>query len=136
MRDITSDLVERINELEAEQQRLTDELREIEKDKSLVKMLLEREIARKRRLQPALFGPGELGEGKEEKYSTPLARSVLEFLKERESAHLDDLKQNALLRGIDFADKSPGRAIHFLLLGMEQNGYVEKVQDGIWKLKR
>lgn len=135
MRDITADLVERINELHAERERLKSRLADIDKDEAVVAAMLSREKAFTSRLQPTFFDAPDLDSSAEGKYSTPLSSVVLEFLRTREFAPLQEIKQYALLRGIDFGGKSPGRSVHILLLGMEQNKVVERDEEGRWKMK-
>lgn len=135
MRDITADLIERLNELHAERERIKVRLAEIDKDEEVVGAMLSRENAVTSRLQLDIFASPASDRPGGGKYSTPLASAVLEFLRGRGPTPLQDIKQYAMLRGIDFGEKSPGRSIHILLLGMEQNNVVERDESGSWKLK-
>lgn len=134
MRDITADLIERLNELQAEREHIKARLAEIDKDEAVVGAMLSREKAFTSRLQLGIFDTPAAGSSGEGKYSTPLASAVLEFLRGRGPTALQDIKQYAVLRGIDFGEKSPGRSVHILLLGMEQNKIVVRTEEGKWKL--
>jgi len=47
---------------------------------------------------------------------------------------LDELKAAAVKAEIDFGERSPGRVLHYALVGMAQNGSVEK-HDEKWRIK-
>lgn len=135
MRDITKDLIERLDSIESERLKLNRRIAELEKDEVVVKSMLEREQGRSGRMQPDLFEsrtmPDEEANGK---YATPLARAVIGALLRVDSAPLAELKKYVERQGIEFGDKSPGRAIHILLMGMRQNGLAERTAEGEWRL--
>jgi hypothetical protein len=59
----------------------------------------------------------------------------MKALSDHRPKSLGDLKRIAVAHGLDFNGKKPGRVIHFALLGMAQNGDVEMVEKGVWKIK-
>jgi hypothetical protein len=67
--------------------------------------------------------------------TTPLAHFILDTLKHTTRAMtVNDLKTAAHKAGIDFGEKSPGRVLHWALVGKSRSGVVEKV-GGRWRLK-
>jgi hypothetical protein len=67
--------------------------------------------------------------------NTPLADFVLTTLKQaKRSVTVADLKTAASNAGFDFGQKSPGRVLHWALVGKMRSGIVEKV-GGKWRLK-
>jgi hypothetical protein len=68
--------------------------------------------------------------------NTPLAHFVLDTLKQSKRAlSVDDLKAAAERAGLDFGEKSPGRVLHWALVGKLRSGIVEQVGGGKWRLK-
>ncbi len=68
--------------------------------------------------------------------STALARLVLHTLHQAgKSLSLEEIKDAAEEAQFDFKEKSPGRVLHWALVGMAQGGSVEKVNDR-WQIVR
>jgi hypothetical protein len=66
--------------------------------------------------------------------NTPLAKFLLDTLKQaKRSLTVTDLKAAAKNAGLDFGEKSPGRVLHWALVGKMRSGVVEKV-GGKWRL--
>ena len=56
---------------------------------------------------------------------TPLSQLILGTLKENNQAlGLDDFKKHAKATGFDFGEKSPGRSLHWALIGLTENGHL------------
>jgi hypothetical protein len=56
---------------------------------------------------------------------TPLSHLILETLKDSSRAlGLDDFKKHAETTGFDFGEKSPGRTLHWALVGLAENGHL------------
>jgi len=67
---------------------------------------------------------------------TPLKRFILTVLRHsKQPLTVGDLKVAAAQGGYDFGEKSPGRVLHWALVGMAQGGIVEKKEDNKWHLK-
>lgn len=138
MRDIQDGLRERLAEIAAKTQALESQLAELRQRESLLTALLEQE----QRLgsaavskQATLYQSGN-GNGHENgRWTSPLASFVLRAFAKQSECSLGQLKKAAMSAGIDFGNKNPGRAIHFLLVGMAQTGLVENMGDGNWRWK-
>ncbi|MBM4036653.1 MAG: hypothetical protein FJ291_33375 [Planctomycetes bacterium] len=135
MRDIRSDLGERLKEIEAERGRLSQRLDDLVSTEQAVRALLAEEEARWARMQPSLFSVQSKATNGS-KARTEVARFLLDALADGGPKTIRTLKESALRIGVAFGSKSPGRVIHFALLGMAQNGLVEMVSKGTWKLRR
>jgi hypothetical protein len=137
MRDIREDLKERIDLLARTRQMHEIEIASLAQQSIVLESLLEQENQRvASSTQSALTfvepPPARLPNGR--KYSTPLSLAVIEAFRTHNPATLGQLKNQAARDRVEFGGKHPGRAIHFLLLGMEQNGLVERTEDGRWRL--
>ena len=74
--------------------------------------LIEEEDAMWEKISPPLF------EGTDKQSGSVLSQVLLDTLKSKSgTASLEELKEAAVLRGIPFGDKQPGRVIHFAVLG-------------------
>ncbi len=134
MRDIRSDLMDRLKALSAERTRLQVDLDELKHREILLRALLEDEEDYWSKSQPSLFEVAAEGNGEPER--TEVSRFLLEALSDAGEHSLSDLKELAENAGVDFGEKSPGRVLHFALLGMAQNELVEMVSKGVWRRKR
>jgi hypothetical protein len=132
MRDIRSDLKERLATLDAERTALKQQLVALDKSEFAINALLTSEDMR---FAPTanmdLFStPPEVDAG-----TTPLAKFLLLTLRSADRAlSLDEIKVAAEAANFDFEDKSPGRVIHYALVGMTQNGSVVSIGD-LWRIK-
>ena len=134
MRDIRNDLAERLKDIEAERTRLLQRLDELTPTEQALQALLAEEEARWSRLQPPLFAvQSERTNGK--KARTEVSQFLMNALADGKPKAVQALKESALKLGIAFGSKKPGRVIHMALLGMAQNGLVEMVTKGVWKVK-
>lgn len=138
MRDIRPDLKERLENIAKQRQQLQESLVQLKEQEDRISDLLKVEDSRfeaERESFLPLFEPDPETVGHNGKYGSPVARFVFDFLHENKEASLQMLKRGAAREGIPFGRKNPGRALHFLLVGMAQNGLVEKMDSGQWKLK-
>lgn len=139
MRDIREDLKERMELMARERQNLEVRLASLAQQATILEALLEQENQRIHASsnQPSLsFVQPSAPKINGEKYSSPLSLAVLEVFRTINPANLGQFKAQAQRDRVEFGGKHPGRAIHFLLLGMEQNGLVERLEDGRWRLKK
>lgn len=120
MRDIRDDLRERLKDVDRRRAVLDDEERGI-------KALLASEDKRfadsnhSPRASHLMSAVDDNGFGK-----TPLSRLILNALKSyHEPVGLDDFKQFALSSGFNFGEQSPGRTLHWALVGLTENGHLE-----------
>jgi hypothetical protein len=135
MRDIRQDLRERIDKLESERLELQTQLEQLSRREITLKALLLEEDSRwstQERLFPA-EGEHPPTNGHRTAYSKFLIQALIDH---HGPIRLDVLKALAQQRGINFEGKNPGRVLHFALLGMAQNGVVEMVEKGVWRLKQ
>lgn len=133
MRDIRQDLRERLAEVEAQcahHQRQVEAL--VEQERTL-RALLNAEEARWPVQQPLIPGYETSKASVTKNGHSPLGRFLIERLATGGKT-LPMLKSEAEHAGILLTSKHPGRALHFSLVGMARNGYVEKV-NGVWQLK-
>ena len=134
MRDIRVDLTERLNALGGEREKLKVRMAALDHKEALIRAILQQEEDRLRRAQagsePPSSNPGENG-----KYASPIARFVLSAFHRQNPVSLRQLRDAGVRERVPFGDKSPGRVIHFLLIGMEKNGLVERLGRGMWRYK-
>jgi hypothetical protein len=138
MRDIRSDLQERIEDIARQRTEIQKRLFALDESEKNIRALLEAEEMRctaEREASLPLFNVEAEEESNNGKYSSPVARFVISFLQhENGDASLEMLKRAAAKEGIPFGGKNPGRVLHFLLTGMHQNGLVERSESGRWRL--
>jgi hypothetical protein len=133
MRDIRGDLEERLEALRRERAHLELQISTLEQKESVLRALLKQEDERLASHSVLPIHPSH-GLNGDSRYSSPVAKSVLASLQEHSLCSLEELKEEAMRRSVPFGKKNPGRVIHFLLLGMQQNGIVERLKDGSWRL--
>ena len=81
---------------------------------------------------PSVNGNGQTSDNSG---STPLSRFIFETLqRSTKGLTIEDFKEAAKTSSLNFGEKSPGRVIHWALVGMAQGGFVEK-QNDLWQLK-
>ena len=62
---------------------------------------------------------------------TPLSRLIMEILKQtKRPTGLQDFKRFATEAGFNFGEQSPGRTLHWALVGLTENGYLECRGEG------
>jgi hypothetical protein len=136
MRDIRDDLKERLQDIERQRSEIQKRLIDLKEMEERLSALLEAENLRyeaERQTDLPLFEPEPMAENSNGKWDSVIARFVIESLDEHKGCDLQMLKRLAAKRGIPFGHKSPGRVLHFLLVGMQDNGVVTK-EDDVWRL--
>lgn len=128
MRDIQADLHERIQAVDRDIGRLKAALKQQEEKKTVLSAMLKQEQESKiDKSLPAVAGNGH--------YTSPAAQFIFAAFQKQNPCELRQLRDAAIRQGIDFEGKTPGRVLHFLLVGMEKNGLVDHLEDGRWSLK-
>ncbi len=123
MRDIRSDLRERLETLQTDR-------RKLEKRDDMLNRLLREEEERFAIRQVSLFESND----RRPEPTTPLGQFIRETMADGQDWPLDRLKDAAQAKGIDFEGKHPGRVLHFALVGMTNKKYVEQRVNGMWRL--
>jgi len=135
MRDIRKDLEERLEAIAIEKKALESQVTCLSEAEDRLRTLLEDERLHWKERQPPLAGLEAVRQPKSNG-RTPLGRFIMEMLGDGRVWERADLAKLAKNRGLIAADKSPGRVLHFSLVGMAQNGLVEKAGEGLWRLHR
>ena len=131
MRDISGDLGERLGEVEAERGRLQRQLEALVEREKILRSMLESEASRwgQQRLSPLIpMANGHSGVG------GPYGKFVIEALSPGAPQGLTYLKKLATDMGVDFGDKSPGRVLHYALVGLKERGLVRRTDTDEWEL--
>ncbi len=129
MRDIREDLRHRLTKIAVQRGELRSRLAWLDEVEAHIKALVEYERAQVEFDQPALFTDDSL-----EAEQSAIGKFVREALSDLRPRTLDELKATAQERGMAFGDKNPGRVLHFALVGMKQNGIVDRDTEGRWRL--
>jgi hypothetical protein len=130
MRDIRSDLRERLETVTAEVNKLKAKLSDLETTQAGIKMLLRQEEDHFSSLSSPLFPADEAATG------TGLAQLIVHMMRSKNRPlDLQEIKDEIAKTPYNFGEKNPGRAIHFALVGMDQNGMVQRLSDKRWAIK-
>jgi hypothetical protein len=133
MRDIRVDLQERLDGIAKDREGLQRSMTELDRIEAGILALLQREAEQ---FSMPTNGANETADAGSWGGSTGLARLVLSTLhKASRALSLDEIKEVAETAEFDFEGKSPGRVLHWALVGMAQGDSVEKV-NGKWQIKR
>jgi hypothetical protein len=126
MRDIRSDLKERLESVSKERQSLQSRLAELDQIEAGIKALLAREDQRLS-MGIAVVGPAHPADNHIPTGGTPLATFILKtaYQGSKRWLMLGDFKRAAEEAQFDFGEKSPGRTLHRALVGLTTNGYLE-----------
>jgi hypothetical protein len=137
MRDLRDELRQRLREIEIKRAALKEQLSYLDESESNLKQVLIYEEMRVRAEEHNLVLPflSSPGDQPIEPGGSKLTLFLRDKLSNGQTWSLSDLKELAQSSGIDFAGKQPGRVLHFALLGMEQNGAVEMVEKGVWRMR-
>jgi len=137
VRDIRPDLKERLEALAAEREEHKRALARVDEREAVVKGLLAEEEERWEKVQPALFENGDSGNHRREAQlvvgRTPLARFLVGALGDGRPHRLAEIVRLATDTHFDFGTKNPGRSIHFALIGLQENDFVRRLEDGTWQ---
>jgi hypothetical protein len=132
MRDIRTDLRERLEDLERQRAELTSKLEDLDAQRVTVGALLDAEQKR--------FGDAVISHDDgtatvfQMKPVHNLARLMRQFLADGSRLSTQRLAELAVSSGYPFGDKAPGRAVHFGLVGLQRGGHVTRSGDGTWCL--
>jgi DNA-binding transcriptional ArsR family regulator len=130
MKDIRSDLRERLDSVGTEIADLQSKLSALQARETSLKFLLHEEDERIARDAPTLFPQPSPANG------TGLRELVERELRNKQRpANLEEIKADITRTGYNFGEGKPGRAIHGALIGLKQNGVVDRLRDGRWVLK-
>jgi len=135
MRDIRKDLKERLEAIADEKRAAQNRLANLDKAETMLQVLLEEEQLRWKSQQPRLVGLETVARPKTNG-RTPLGRFIREIMSDGREWQTAELAKLAKNRGLIAEGKSPLRVLHFSLVGMKQNGLVEKVGLTSWRLPR
>lgn len=124
MRDIRPDLRERLEAISKEQQSLQSRLSELEQTEAGVRVLLLRE---EQRYSRGSITELHLGDNHVRAGGTPLAKLIITTARQggKRWFVLDDFKTAAKEAHFDFGEKSPGRTLHWALVGLTTHGHLE-----------
>jgi hypothetical protein len=129
VRDIRQDLRERIAELEAQVEEFAVKIADLEGHLEVLRTLLHEEGQRWPPEGEFLTGPTE-----------PVIKDLAELIQDIMSDH-DEWSGKAITaviqkRGYRFGEhRSPGRSVHFKLIGMQKQQIVENTGKGKWRLR-
>ena len=132
MRDIREDLKERMRAIEAERVAVREHLAALDSKLLGVEELYEDENKLWSKLDPDLVDQSKGTDAANGK--SPFARFVLARLAEGPQT-LDSLTITASSLDVPFGDKNPKRVLNSALMGLSNGDYVERDDDGRWKLK-
>ena len=136
MRDIRAGLLERLDAVALQRERLRRGIEELDSDEKMLRRLLEAEQKRFHDYEPSLF----VRAGKvliDSDDMSDIARFLTDAMSDGESYSLASLKELAEKRGIFSGEKtSPGRALHFALVNLQRRGAVKGKGDGYWRLTK
>ena len=126
------DLIAQLDAVKAERSSLEDRLRHLEDvERALSLLITEVETSTKQQL--GLF-PDQPSNGHQKIGHTPKTRFIIDALGDASARSLTMLTDMAIAKGVDFAGKNPGRSLHFVLIGLQRNGYAQTTNQGNWKL--
>ena len=126
------DLKAQLDAIKAERSTVESRLRHLDDVQWALDLLIS-EVETSNKQQLALF-PEQPSNGHQRIGNTPKTRFILSALGDKSELPLSMLADMALAKGIDFAGKNPGRSLHFVLIGLQRNGYAQTTNLGTWKL--
>ena len=127
MRDIRSDLKERLDQCVRERRTLEARLSGLQNTEAGIRALLKQEEERFSGMVAPLFPEGG---------DRSLSKLIVHVFKtQNRPLRLEEIKGEIAKTPYDFGDKKPGRAIHFALVGLDQSGLVQRVDGGCWAIR-
>jgi hypothetical protein len=136
MRDIRADLDERLRGIKDRRRELRELLSGLDQQEAMIRTLMAEEDARWNRVQPTLFngnGHNTPSPPNARDPKTPLAKFLVAELRDKRPHPLPDLVEQAKKVNFDFGTKNPGRSIHFALIGLAQNKWCRRLDNGFWQ---
>ncbi len=141
MRDIRSDLQERIEAIEDSIASLEDRLAKLEADKGAIQTLLDAENRRwhqtsgfVRRVPDYLIATRSKPESSRD--GLRLTDYVLKLLAHGEQLSLEELRDKALADGYLIDAASPGRSMQGTLIGLKKRKMIDKLKNGKWAVPK
>ena len=143
MRDIRQDLRERLEHLEKELEEASARIDVLQGRRNHLQTLLDAEndewdplsVQRPsfRRLRRKAQSDSDEPDEPPINGSSVLASILRSVLADGEDHHLDHMVEAARNRGFPFGDKSPGRVVHFALVGMKKGGQTQQLGGSFWR---
>jgi hypothetical protein len=138
VRDIRSDIKERLKYVEKELQGIESKVKSLHSLRETLQSMLAAETEQWNGIASEKSPPSKVnGNGihaEPEPRGTTLSTLLRYELTDHKQLHLKDLAKAAVDRGYPFGGKSPGRVVHFALVGMQTAKLVEQVGKGVWRL--
>jgi hypothetical protein len=135
LRDLREELKKRLQLVVAERGQLEGRILFLRESEQQLKALLDYEEMRVRHEESNLTFPFLSADRSGETARSKFALFIQDALAGGQTRSLEDLKQAAVDARINFEGKRPGRVLHYALLGMSQNGLVERVATGVWRMR-
>ena len=125
---VSKQLLSMLDSLRAERTQLVERLKVLSEREKTIRVWLAEERAEQERLDkvPAEF-PAAGG--------TPLSVALRAALADGRAKKLQELVEFAEARHLLPETGSPGRQVHFALVGMQKHGYVER-HDDTWRIRK
>jgi len=128
--------------IKQEQTELTKRINALDEKLRVITTMIEDEDAKWGQDQPTLFdGPPKskvknLSEKKSKitPQRTGLSQFIFNCLSDMQSHSVSEIVEKAKDRGITFGEKSPGRVIHFALMGMLKGHKIKRQENGEWRI--
>ena len=138
MRDIRSDLQERLKSVSAERDHLKERLDALTSVESSLRGLLREESTRWESIQKPLFDSsnrrGASHANRNGRNPTPLSNLLDKLLDDGKVHTTDELVEKVIESGLPVVEnKSPKRVVRFGLLGKRKAGSVRMVAKGMWQ---
>ena len=135
MRDIRADLRERLENIGVQRSHFQERISQLIKVEEMLTTLLEEEEARWKSQQQFPLSGLEAEARPKTNGHTALVRFIMEMLGDGKEWEKQALADQAKSRGLIGPGKAPVRVVHWALVGMSQNGIVEKVGSK-WRLSK
>jgi hypothetical protein len=133
MRDIRSDLRERLDDLERQRVALVSKLEDLDAQRATVGALLHAEQERFGNVETTT-DDGTIVVLSDLRPTHTLGSLMRGLLGDGSQRSTQELAELAVSKGHPFGAKKPGRSVHFALVGLERAGQVERGEGGRWRL--
>jgi hypothetical protein len=126
---VSKQLLSMLDGLRMERAQLTERLKVLSEREKTIRGWLAEERAEQERLDkvPSEFPPAA---------GTPLSVALRAALADGKAKKLQELVEFAEVRHLLPETGSPGRQVHFALVGMQKHGYVERQDDDTLRLRK
>ncbi|MGD0855325.1 MAG: hypothetical protein ABSA18_05920 [Dehalococcoidia bacterium] len=133
MKDLKRDLEDRLGSVTDERKQLQIRLAKLTELEQALALLIREEGLRTDTEQLSLM-PVRTVKGQKVMGHTVLSQFIAKALGDGKPRSRKELERLAKTDHINFKDKSPGRVIHFALVGLQRNNYAKMVEPGVWQL--